>query len=381
MKKLMYILIASLFVSFGCSSDPENVEDFEDDQTEQQEGNDDGEDDGNDDGKDEGEGEEGVSKVKSIKVLQLNTWQEGTVMTGGFLGIVDEIARAKPDFVLLCEIRNFDEGGFIPKLIKELEHRGLEYFGEVGPLDTGTLSKYPLLEQSMATNSTGVKVLKTKVKVDNNIFVLYSGHWDYLHYACYLPRGYDGITWEKMEKPITDVATIEKANKESWRDEAVSVVIDDAQKEKGNIIILGGDFNEPSHLDWTEATKNLWDHNGAVVRWDCSVMLEAAGFKDAYRELYPDPLTHPGFTFPADNKEVPVSKLDWSPMADGRDRIDFVYYLPHDSITLDEAFVLGPVGSIVRGERVKEETEDKFIEPVDLWPTDHKGLIVTFKIK
>jgi len=40
--------------------------------------------------------------------------------------------------------------------------------------------------------------------------------------------------------------------------------IKDARKEKGNIILLGGDFNEPSHLDWKENTKNLWDHNGTV---------------------------------------------------------------------------------------------------------------------
>ena len=72
---------------------------------------------------------------------------------------------------------------------------------------------------------------------------------------------------------------------------------------------MGGDFNEPSHLDWLDNTKNLFDHNGAVIHWDCSMMLSQAGFKDAYREKYPDPVLYPGFTFPAGNRVA--EKPNW----------------------------------------------------------------------
>lgn len=115
--------------------------------------------------------------------------------------------------------------------------------------------------------------------------VAYTGHLDYTHYACYLPRGYSGVTWKKLEAPITDKAEIEKANKESLRDESIRLVIEDAKKSDADFVILGGDFNEPSHLDWTEETKGLWDHNGAIVDWDCSKLL--------YRSRLPRCLSRP----------------------------------------------------------------------------------------
>lgn len=204
---------------------------------------------------------------------------------------------------------------------------------------------------------------------------------DYTHYACYLPRGYSGVTWKKLDAPVLDSREIEKANNESLRDEAIRGVIEDVENEKGNIILLGGDFNEPSHLDWKDNTKDLWDHNGTVVRWDCSVLLEENGFKDAYREVYPDPVTHPGFTFPSDNPDVDVKKLAWAPEADERDRIDFIYFKPNKKLKLIDAAVVGPRKSIIRGERAEENSKDKFIQPAGTWPTDHKAVLATFKLK
>lgn len=65
------------------------------------------------------------------------------------------------------------------------------------------------------------------------------------------------------------------------RDDAIARFIKEAEKDKvaGRIVILGGDFNEPSHLDWTEATKDMRDHYGLVVPWDVSVMLEKPDIK------------------------------------------------------------------------------------------------------
>lgn len=91
-------------------------------------------------------------------------------------------------------------------------------------------------------------------------------------------------------------------------------------------MIVGGDFNEPSHLDWIEENKNLYDHNGLVIPWTVTTLLEKDGFIDTYRHIYPNPLTHPGFTYPADNPLKEPGKLTWAPKADERDRIDFIFY-------------------------------------------------------
>ena len=187
------------------------------------------------------------------------------------------------------------------------------------------------------------------------------------------------MTWKKLEAPVTDKAEIEKANNESLRDESIRLVIEDATKSDADFVILGGDFNEPSHLDWTEETKGLWDHNGAVVDWACSKLLYEAGFRDAYRVKYPNPTTHPGFTFPSDNPAMPVERLTWAPEADERDRIDFIYYIPATGWEVEDAVIVGPKSSIIRSQRVEEDSQDTFSTPADIWPTDHKGVLIKFK--
>lgn len=43
---------------------------------------------------------------KEIIILQINIWQEGTMVPGGFEAIVNEIVRSNADFVTLSEVRN-----------------------------------------------------------------------------------------------------------------------------------------------------------------------------------------------------------------------------------------------------------------------------------
>lgn len=321
----------------------------------------------------------GCKEGKKLTVLQMNVWQEAAVVEGGFSAVADEVCRLSPDVVLLSEV----SGDFVPRFLDELSKRGMSYYGKKSPIDVAVLSKYEITEQYevAASPQEAVRVLKAKIDVEGHPIALYSAHLDYTHYACYMSRGYSGVSWKKMDAPVVDASEIERVNNESLRDETIRGVIEDAKKEEGNTIILGGDFNEPSHLDWTEKTKDLWEHNGAVVHWICSVLLTENGFKDAYREMYPDPVTHPGFSFPSDNPGVEVKKLTWAPEADERDRIDFIYFKPAKGFKLKDAAVVGPKKSIVRSRRVEETGKDKFIEPAGVWPTDHKAMWAEFEIK
>ena len=76
--------------------------------------------------------------------------------------------------------------------------------------------------------------------------------------------------------------------------------------EAGIPTFLTGDFNAPSHLDWTEAAVGLRPHVKYAMPWPVSMAVEAAGFRDAYRELHPDPVADPGLTWwagrPADRR-------------------------------------------------------------------------------
>ena len=321
-------------------------------------------------------------QTETIKVLQFNIWQEGTVVKGGFEAVADEIARTDADFVTLSEVRNYHDTRFCDRIVAALKERGKSYYSFYTE-DSGLLSRYPLTDSSTVfpLNDDRGSLYRLVTRKGNQEFAIYTAHLDYRNCAYYDVRGYDGNTWEKRE-PVTDVDSILLLNRASVRDDAIARFIAEAQKDReaGRIVILGGDFNEPSHLDWIEANKDLYDHQGAVVPWDCTTMLEKAGFIDSYRERFPDPLTHPGFTFPADCQDIDLKKLVWSPEADDRDRIDFIFYAPHEGLSLTDITIVGPKGDVVRGERITQPTADPIVEPLGIWPTDHKAVLATFTL-
>lgn len=321
-------------------------------------------------------------KAETFKVLQFNIWQEGAVVKGGFAALADEIVRSDADFVTLSEVRNYHNTRFCDRIVEALKERGETYYSFYTE-DSGLLSRYPI------SDSTTIYPLKDDrgsmyrlvTKKGDQEFAIYTAHLDYRNCAYYDVRGYNGNTWEK-EEPVTDIDSILALNKASVRDDAIAQFLIEAKKDReaGRIVILGGDFNEPSHLDWSEATKEIRDHNGAVVPWDCSLMLANAGFIDSYRKMYPDPVQYPGFTCPAACKDIELERLVWSPEADDRDRIDFIMYAPFEGLTLTDVCLVGPKGDILRGERVTEETSDPIIEPIAIWPTDHKAVLATFTL-
>lgn len=325
-----------------------------------------------------------AAQPKTLRVLQFNIWQEGTVIPGGFGAIVDEIVRLEADVVALSEVRNYHGADLGQRLVAALADRGLTYYATRSD-DTGILSRYPITKQTALfpwIDDRG-SVTKAIIQVEGYELAFYSAHLDYRNCALYLPRGYDGSTWAKLPAAVTDTALIAADNRQSKRDEAIGAIVADAAAEKaaGRLVILGGDFNEPSHRDWNQATKNQYDHNGVVFEWPNTKTLESAGFRDGYRELFPNPLTHPGFTFPADNPLADLKKLAWSPTADDRDRIDFVFYQPDDRLALRTAKIVGPQGSIVRNQRVPETASDPIDIPPGIWPTDHKAVLAEFQLQ
>ena len=322
-------------------------------------------------------------KESSLKVLQFNIWQEGTVVPGGFDAIIDEVIRTDADLIALSEVRNYNDNSLAERLVNALAEKGHTYYSQRSE-DSGILSRYPILSQTVVfplQNDQG-SITKAVIKVRNTEIAFYSAHLDYRHCSLYLPRGYHSSTWEKLDSIVTDSLTIATDNLASMRDEAISAFIADALNEKtlGRQVILGGDLNEPSFLDWTESTKNLYDHNGVVMPWHNTFELDKAGFIDAYRKIYPNPVTHPGFTFPADTPLVPIEKLAWAPDADDRDRIDYIFYLPSDQLQLMEVRLIGPKGSVVLNKRVLETSDDLIETPEGIWPTDHKNVLAIFKM-
>lgn len=130
-----------------------------------------------------------------------------------------------------------------------------------------------------------------------------------------------------------------------------------AVKDKEIPIFITGDFNEPSHLDWTEAAARCGRHP-IRVSYPSSVALAKAGFADAYRTVHPDEMKMPGYTW------TPVTKT--SDPKDHHDRIDFIHFR-------------GKGLQVSRVEIVGENSKnaDVVVKP---YPFDHRAVVATIII-
>jgi chitodextrinase/endonuclease/exonuclease/phosphatase family metal-dependent hydrolase len=318
-----------------------------------------------------------VDGVSELNVLAFNVWHGGTQIDDGAQQIADVIRETDADVTFL------PEQGDAPAQVAAL----LGY-DHLTATDTGIVSRYPILETSTVDRWWSKAVLD----VNGTEVVAYGGHLEYRWYATYLPRGYGGEvhgdwpdgwdTWDKLDAPVTDVNAILEANRQSGRPATAAALVEDiaAERAAGRIAVVGGDFNEPSVQDWTEATADLQDHNGVVVPWQTTQTLLDGGLVDAFREVYPDPVANPGVTWPSDNELFPTSELTWAPEADERDRIDYVFVTPGDHVTVDDAAVVGPQSTIVRNERVDDDSSDVIRTPDAVWPSDHKAVLASFSV-
>lgn len=307
----------------------------------------------------------------SFSVLQFNIWQEGTQVSGGYDAIVNEIATRDPDFVTLSEVRNYNNTSFDERIVASLKAKGKIYYASKG-YDNGVLSKYPIKDYSKFSGDTYHRLI-AEIRPDQEV-AIYSGHLDYTHYALYYPRGYDPITSQQLPAPVTDPGLISQMNNQSKRPQQIQDFIEHAKEDISNdrVVILGGDFNEASHLDWTEGTKYKYDHNGVVMPWGSTLSLSKEGFKDSYRVKYPNEEDYPGFTWPAQST--------WAPKADERDRIDYIFYYDNGKIEVNDTYIIGPKATIVKNVSTLETSKDKFSLPKGIWPTDHKAVWSTFTV-
>jgi endonuclease/exonuclease/phosphatase family metal-dependent hydrolase len=123
-------------------------------------------------------------------------------------------------------------------------------------------------------------------------------------------------------------------------------------------VFLTGDFNSPSHLDWTQAAADARKDMPFSVEWPVSRALADAGFADSFRRVNPDPVARPGFTWTPGGPESVENEV--------HDRIDWVL----------SAGSARPRASRVVGEPGNENVDLE----VDPWPSDHRGVVSTFDV-
>jgi Endonuclease/Exonuclease/phosphatase family len=122
-------------------------------------------------------------------------------------------------------------------------------------------------------------------------------------------------------------------------------------------VFLTGDFNSPSHLDWTEAVADARADVPFPVQWPVSKAVANAGFEDSFRVVHPNPVAKPGHTWTPGSPEGERVEV--------HDRIDWV--LSNGPATATASKVVGEAGP----------NTDIAIDP---WPSDHRGIFSTFEV-
>lgn len=236
---------------------------------------------------------------------------------------------------------------------------GLQECGSVGPDlaallgfhwrqiggDTVILSRYAIEEATPAAHAAIVRL------DDGRRLIVFDLH---LYYKPYQPYQLLGIPYEgRFIK--TEEEAVQEAVKARGQDVAdVVKELASLQNERLPLVLLG-DFNEPSHLDWTEAAAAAHRHP-IKVAWPATTALAGAGLKDAYRTLFPDEMAKPGYTW------TPTTKADDS--KDHHDRIDFILYRGN-RLRVTSAKVVGE----------DKENADVVVAP---YPTDHRAVLAAF---
>jgi endonuclease/exonuclease/phosphatase family metal-dependent hydrolase len=129
----------------------------------------------------------------------------------------------------------------------------------------------------------------------------------------------------------------------------------------GTPTFLTGDFNSPSHLDWTAATAAAFPERVKFpLAWPVSSALARFGIRDSYREAHPDPIAWPGLTWTAGTPPPRIRRIETV------DRIDWV-------------MATGPATTLAS--RLVGEAGGPSVElGVSPWPSDHRAVASTFSV-
>ncbi len=295
----------------------------------------------------------GAESVTELKILSYNLWHGFGKINRGYRKGLESIILSGADIIGTQETMDNVTGMNSNQAQVIADALGWHY-SPVGGGDSGIISRYPITSEFTSGIANGIKAQITASP--NKEIIFYNCHLDYLFYGPYA-----------AEQPKANARKVLREEKQSQRDEQIAAIIAGMNSDLGNAnnipVFLSGDFNAPSHLDWTSATAS--SHYGVgYVAWPTSIACANAGLIDSFRAIHPDPVAKPGNT--------------WSPLFKGtepQDRIDFVYFKGNGvTVTASEMFNT-PV-------EVTVGSWGNSIAPAlnNTWPSDHSAVLSTFTI-
>lgn len=273
----------------------------------------------------------------TLTVMSFNIWVSAANVPDGVVHAAEAIRETGADIIGLQECNQAALDQIVTLLREDEEYANAEAVGNGAQC---VISRYGFER----TYSAGVRGIGAKIRLASGDAVrFFSCHLTAYPYGPYSIRDGRGV-----EAALAD----EKATRLEDLNRVMALLTERAEYEPDLTTFIVGDFNCPSHLDWTEANRS--QNFGEVVEWPVTVRLAGAGYFDAYRRAFPDPVTDRGLTW------TPGAPRDSLDRTDVHDRIDMIHVRPHPSV---EAVVL------------QAYTLDR--EP---WPSDHRAVVASLRL-
>lgn len=276
--------------------------------------------------------------------MTFNIWVGGESGKQPLSQTAEVIRAARADIVGLQETHGSARDGRRNDAGVELAKQlGWHYYNQGG--SPGVLSRFPIV-----TNTPGKHGVAIRLPGDRDVY-FFNIHFNH---APYQPYQLLNIPYANAPFIKTAAEAVNEARKA--RGGEVTRLLADMRDAlaSGQPVFLTGDFNEPSHQDWTERAA-LAGKCPLPVPYPSTLAVANAGLRDAFRAVHPDEVTHPGWTW------TPITQP--TDLKDRHDRIDFVFFA-------------GKGVSVKRGEVVGESREfaDIVVTP---YPSDHRAVVAT----
>jgi exonuclease III len=293
----------------------------------------------------------------TLRVMTFNVWGAGANEDKGIEETVAAIRAAGADIVGVQETRTEPETCTATDCAAAGESRARALAEALGWSFHDQTAESPALWANAVISrfpitATSPGDLGVKLDVDGRAVWLFNIHLDDEPYQPYQLLGIE-------YGPAPFITTAAEA--EDWarktRGPAMDLLMADMAAAGSDPVFVTGDFNEPSHRDWTSSAFED-GLKPAAVNWPATLRLFEAGFVDTYREIHPEPTAKPAYTW---TPRYPEDATDDHP-----DRIDFVFVRAPGARVTDAAIVGedGPRSDIV----------------VMPWPSDHRAQVATVVI-
>ena len=290
----------------------------------------------------------GATEAAELRVMSFNLWVGGEAGQRPLSVSAKVIRAAKADIVGLQETHGKaadgprqNNGALLARML------GWHYSPQHGG-SPGILSRFPIVNQTPKGHGVSIQLPSGKLIHVFNV---------HLMHAPYQPYQLLRIPYAQARF----ISTADEAVAEALdaRGKQVEELIDELKPAiaTGEPVFLTGDFNEPSHLDWTDRAFEA-GKCPLPVAWPSTRAVMQAGLHDSDRSVHRNEVTHPGLTW------TPITRPD--DPKDRHDRIDFVF-CAGENVSVSKCEVVGE----------KPESSDIVIQP---YPSDHRAVVATVKV-